>query len=76
MPLTLIETVGKGVGAFVEVAVRLEEAALEQDLSGMVLDREVDPGLVHVTLFRHVRVGDAFVLNDDVGCEEFAGSDV
>ena len=47
------EAVGEGVGALVEVTVGLDEAALKDDLACLVLDTEVDPGLVHVALLGH-----------------------
>ena len=69
------EAVGEGVGGGIEVAVGLDEAGLGENFAGAVLDGEVDPGLVEVALLGDVGVGDALVLDDDVGDEGFAGGD-
>ena len=69
------EAVGEGVRGGVEFAVGLDEAALGDDFAGAVLDGEVDPGFVEVALLGNEGVGDAFVLNDYVGDEGFAGGE-
>jgi len=37
------ETIGEAVSAFLEIAARLDESALMQDLSGCIFDGELDP---------------------------------
>ena len=71
--LDVDQAVGEGVGAGVEVAVGLDEAALGEGFAGAVLDGEVDPGLVEVALLGDEGVADALVLDDDVGDQGFAG---
>jgi hypothetical protein len=75
LALDVDQAVGEGVGAGVEVAVGLDEAALGEGFAGGVLDREVDPGLVEVALLGDEGVADALVLDDDVGDQRFAGGD-
>ena len=69
------EAIGEGVGGGIEIAVGLNEAALGEGLAGAVLDREVDPGFIEVALLGDEGVGDALVLDDDVGDEGVAGGD-
>ncbi len=69
------EAVGEGVRGGIEVAVGLDESGLGEDFAVAVFDGEVDPGLVEVALLRDVGVGDALVLDDDVGDEGFVGGD-
>ena len=69
------EAIGEGVRGGIEVAVGLDESGFGEDFAVAVFDGEVDPGLVEVALLGDVGVGDAFVLNDDVGDEGFVGGD-
>ncbi len=69
------EAVGEGVGGGIEVAVGLDEAGFGEDFAGAVLDGEVDPRFVEVALLGDVGVGDALVLDDDVGDEGVVGRD-
>ena len=69
------KAVGEGVCGGVEIAVGLDETRLGEDFAGAVLDGEVDPGLVEVALLWDVGMGDAFVLDDDVGDEGIVGRD-
>ncbi len=59
----------------IEIAVGLNEATLGESLAGAVFDGEVDPCFVEVALLGDERVGDAFVLDHDVGDESFAGGE-
>ena len=69
------EAVGEGVGGGVEVSVGLDESAFGERFAGAVLDGEVDPGLVEVSQLGDEGVGDAFVLDDYVGDQGFAGGE-
>ena len=62
--------VGEAVGAGVEHAVRLEETAVIDVVSGGVFDGDLDPGFVEIANFGDQRVTDVFVLDDDVGGDD------
>src|SRR6185437_7349882 len=69
------EPVGERVRGGIEVAIGLNEAGFDESLAGGVLEGEVDPGLIEISLLGDERVADALVLDDDVRSEGFARCD-
>ncbi len=75
LALHVDQAIGERVRALVELAARLEKPALFEQLSALVLDGEIDPGLVHIALLRHMRVRGALVLDHHIDGHIFPGSD-
>ena len=58
----------------IQHAVRLQEAAVVDLLSGGVLDGELDPRFVEIANFGNERVADVFVLDDDLSFDDSFGA--
>ncbi len=69
------QAVGKGMGGRIYVVVWLNCAGLKEGFPCSVLDREIDPRLVHIALFGDVRMSSTFILNHHRERDVLAGSE-